>query len=247
MKDYKYCTTDAYTYNTMHEKTLEEINRVKDKKDDEQRTLVQVDIPKHLFDCLNSYSFFIENALSTNAKESFKNVILDSFDFSHSSPKSINLENVITDNRLEETISLYLKNSTTTKIRAEIPPNNKSKVSVYLSLPTLLAQKLRFSSLISVVYMSDIITYILGYLIPKLVVRKYAEIDDDTTLATNNSLIYKMKTEIFRFSNHTLKKDLNLLLSNVIDDVIDDEFVEIFESHIDELIMYAYDYYDNKE
>ncbi|MBO5737740.1 hypothetical protein J6R97_00170 [bacterium] len=233
MKDYKYFTTDAYTYNTMHEKTLEEMNRVKDKKDDEQRTLVQVDIPKHLFDCLNSYSFFIENTLWTNAKERFKNVILDSYDFIVSSPLEASLKNVITDNRLEETISLYLENSPKTKIRAEIPPTKKSKVSVYLSLPTLLAYKLKFSSLMSGVYISDIITYILGYLIPKLVVRKYAEIDDGTALATNYSLIYKMRTEIFKFSNHKLKKDLNLLLS----DVIDDEFVEIFESHIDELII----------
>ena len=233
MKNYKYFTTDLYTYNTMHDKTLEEMNRVKDKKDDKQRTLVQVDIPKHLFDCLNSYSFFIENTLWTNAKERFKNVILDSYDFIVSSPLEASLKNVITDNRLEETISLYLENSPKTKIRAEIPPNNKSKVSVYLSLPTLLAYKLKFSSLMSGVYMSDIITYILGYLIPKLVVRKYAEIDDGTALATNYSLIYKMRTEISKFSNHKLKKDLNLLLS----DVNDDEFVEIFESHIDELII----------
>ena len=60
-EQYNYFYVDAFTYQTMHDEALKEMNRVKNKKNDKQRTIVQVSIPKRLFRLLKYYGFKVQS------------------------------------------------------------------------------------------------------------------------------------------------------------------------------------------
>ena len=251
-EQYNYFYVDAFTYQTMHDEVLKEMNRVKNKKNDKQRTIVQVSIPKRLFRLLKYYRFKVQSLDWGQTNKNYKDVILDSYDFIVSSPLSAGLdnhcENVLMDKRLEEIISDYIESSPKGKIRSEISQHIENGISVYLSLPTLLAYKLKFSSLMSGVYMSDIITYILGYLMPKLVVQKYRRYvenkrflvtEDGNVVSANYKVINRMLIEVLEFSNDKVKSCLDFSLF----DVTNEEFFSKFEYLIDGLITYDDPYY----
>ena len=249
-EQYNYFYVDAFTYQTMHDEALKEMNRVKNKKNDKQRTIVQVSIPKRLFRLLKYYGFKVQSIDWGHTDKNYKDVILDSYDFIVSSPLSAGLdnhcENVLIDKRLEETVSKYIENSPKDKIRSEISQHIENGISVYLSLPTLLAYKLKTSSLMSGVYMSDIITHILGYLMPKLIVQKYRKYIENkryieyeefepgeyTPFGTNYIVINRMLAEVLRFSNNKVRYSLDF--SKL--DVTNDEFFEKFEYCINSAI-----------
>lgn len=251
-KKYNYFEIDKYTYDCMQDETLKEMNRVKNKKHDPQRTIVQIEISGSLFKRIKPYGFEIQSIDWDNRNENYKDVILDSYDFIVSEPKSAGLsnlcKNVVLNKQLEETISNYLENSPKNKIRYEVSSPHCNKISVYLSLPTLLAYKLKFSSLMSGGYMSDIIMHILGYLMPKLIVQRYGKYlknkryivtEDGHKVGINYRVINKMWVEILRFSNDKVRNALNLSLF----DTTDEYFVNDFESFINLLITDYSPYY----
>ena len=103
--------------------------------------------------------------------------------------------------------------------------------------------------------MSDIITYILGYLMPKLVVQKYRRyvenkrflVTEDGNVVSANYKVIGTATrqhkplliEVLEFSNDKVKSCLDFSLF----DVTNEEFFSKFEYLIDGLITYDDPYY----
>ena len=74
-EQYNYFYVDAFTYQTMHDEALKEMNRVKNKKNDKQRTIVQVSIPKKLFRLLKYYRFKVQSLDWGQTNKNYKDVI----------------------------------------------------------------------------------------------------------------------------------------------------------------------------
>ncbi|MCQ2743306.1 MAG: hypothetical protein MJ230_00725 [bacterium] len=257
-KEYDYFSVDKFTYDTMQEKALQEQSRVKNIKNDTQRTLVQVELPSCYFKKLKTCGFEVQDIEWHNRDKRYKDIILDSYDFIVSSPISAGLddccENVVINQQFEEMISNYIENSPKSKIRCEVPPSSGSKC-IYLSLPTLLAYKLKFSSMMSGVYMSDIITHLFGYFVPKMIVKKYGkyiknkrylEMENDAPWGTNYRVINRMWIEIFLYANDKVKTLLDLSSFNITSE--DTDFGEEFDFFIDDLVtvesqIYQYEFH----